>query len=147
MTQLKLVGLDTDDLAVVSAHVQDAVIKLADVRWEAAAQRFMVVMNRFVREGATDPMAKTFERRRAALHFNRVETVRSTGIARDNKDAVLSLLALTFEETEAPRGVVTLVFAGGGAIRLEVECLEVQLADLGAAWATENRPDHDLDAD
>lgn len=145
MTQLKLVGLDAEDLAVISAHLQDAVAKVADIRWQPADNRFMMVMNRFVWDEPQASGARAHERRRAALHFNRVVQVRSTGIPRDDKDAVLALLALQFEETDAPAGAVTLVFAGGGAIRLDVECIEAQLADLGAAWATANRPDHDLD--
>ena len=66
------------------------------------------------------------------------------GIRRDRPDAVLDLLAISFEPTDAPAGIVTLVFAGGGAIRLEVECIEARLADLGAAWATAAKPEHDL---
>lgn len=145
MTQLKLAGLDTEDLDILSAHVQDAVVKLADMRWLAGDKRFVLVMNRFARDGEIDERAGTFERRRSALHFNRVTAVRSIGIARDNKDAVLALLALRFDEAEAPAGQITLVFAGGGALQLDVECIEAQLADLGAAWATQNKPEHDLD--
>ena len=145
MAQLKLACLDTEDLDVVSAHVQDAVVKIADVQWQPGDKRFMLVMNRFARDGEVDKRAGTFERRRAALHFNQVTAVRSSGIARDDKDAVLALLALRFDEAEAPAGQITLVFAGGGALQLDVECIEAQLADLGAAWATENKPEHDLD--
>lgn len=145
MTQLKLACLDTEDLDVVSAHIQDAVVKIADVEWQPGDKRFMLVMNRFARDGQFDERAGTFERRRAALHFNRVTGVRSSGIPRDDKDAVLALLALRFDEAEAPAGQITLVFAGGGALQLDVECIEAQLADLGAAWATQNKPEHDLD--
>jgi Protein of unknown function (DUF2948) len=145
MTQLKLAGLDTEDLDIISAHVQDAVVKLADIRWLSGDKCFVLVMNRFARDGEADARAGTFERRRAALHFNQVTAVRSTGIARDNKDAVMALLAVRFDEAEAPAGQITLVFAGGGALQLDVDCIEAQLTDLGAAWATENKPEHDLD--
>ncbi|AXS42475.1 DUF2948 family protein [Breoghania sp. L-A4] len=145
MDQLKLAALDAEDLQVVSAHVQDAVVKLADMHWQPAEQRFMLVVNRFVWDSVTGKRQRQYERRRSALHFNRVMAVRSSGIDRSNKDAVLELLALAFEESEAPAGQLTLVFAGGGAVQLDVECIEAQLADLGAAWATDNKPEHDLD--
>lgn len=145
IAQLKLAALDTEDLQVISAHVQDAVVKLADMHWQPAEQRFMLVVNRFVWDSALGKRQRQYERRRSALHFNRVTAVRSTGIDRSNKDAVLELLALAFEESDAPAGSLTLVFAGGGAVQLDVECIESQLADLGAAWATPNKPEHDLD--
>jgi hypothetical protein len=59
-----------------------------------------------------------------------------------NKDATLNLLAIEFAEHDTPAGAVTLTFSGGGAIRLEVECLEAELADLGAAYAAVICPDH-----
>ncbi len=145
IAQLKLAALDTEDLQVISAHVQDAVVKLADMHWQPAEQRFMLVVNRFVWDSAMGKRRRQYERRRSALHINRVTAVRSTGIDRANKDAVLELLALAFEESDAPAGSLTLVFAGGGAVQLDVECIEAQLADLGAAWATPNKPEHDLD--
>lgn len=144
MSDLKLVALDGEDLAIVSAHVQDAVLKVGDMRWMAGSNRFLLAMNRFAREAA-DETAKTFERRRAALHFDRVEKVAVSNLRQDRPDAVLVLLAVRFQPTEAPAGHITLDFAGGGAVRLDVECIEAQLADLGAAWATGNKPQHDLD--
>ncbi|HZA01678.1 MAG TPA: DUF2948 family protein, partial [Hyphomicrobiaceae bacterium] len=64
------------------------------------------------------------------------------GIDLEAKQDVLELLAIQFEETDAPAGAVTLVFAGGGAIRLEVECIEAELRDLGAAWKARCKPEH-----
>ncbi|WP_319772213.1 DUF2948 family protein [Breoghania sp.] len=148
MPDLKLVALDSDDLAIVSAHVQDAVLKVGDLRWLASENRFMLTMNRFVREATpktTRKGVKEFERRRAMLHFNRVEKVSATGLRQDNKEAVLVLLAIRFEEGDAPAGRLLLDFAGGGKIRLDVECIEAQLADLGAAWATGSEPQHDIE--
>lgn len=144
MSDLKLVALDGDDLAILSAHVQDAVLKMADLRWLGSEKRFVLAMNRLARERARKG-AKEFERRRAALHFDRVEKVSVTGLRQEAKEAVLVLLAIRFEETEAPAGRILLDFAGGGKIRLDVECIEAQLADLGAAWATRSLPQHDLD--
>jgi hypothetical protein len=144
-TSLKLCAFDEEDLAVVSAHVQDAVLKVGDMVYLPRDRRFAVAMNRFIWEKAADGKREAFERRRSALSFDRVRTVRSTRIDRDRPDAVLELLAVSFETADTPAGTVTLVFAGGGAVQLEVEVIEARLADLGAAWATSAKPQHDIE--
>jgi hypothetical protein len=70
--------------------------------------------------------------------------VRTRGIYRANPDAVLNLLAITFEERDAPSGTATLIFADGGAIQVDLECVEMQMKDLGPIWEAEGRPAHDL---
>jgi len=141
MDLLKLVALDEEDLAIVSAHAQDAVAKVADLAWLPRERRFVLTMNRFAWErGAA--AAPAGERRRSVLSFDRVAAVRSHGIARGDGAAVLSLLAVTFEPGDAPAGTVVLAFAGGGTLRLSVECIEARLADVGGAWAAVRRPLH-----
>jgi hypothetical protein len=148
MDQLKLVAFDADDLAVVSAHVQDAVLKVGDIAFLPKEQRFAGVINRFVWEKPPEgTFRKNWERRRAGFHFDRVLAVRSAGIDRANPNAVLELLAIAYEPTDEPAGTVTLIFAGGGAIALDVECLEASISDLGPAWSTKACPNHDLDVD
>jgi hypothetical protein len=141
MDALKLAALDAEDLAVISAHLQDAVLKVGDIDWRPREKRLLIQLNRFAWEKA-DRARRGFERRRALIHFARVEAVRSSRIRRDAPDAVLSLLAVRFEPGDAPAGVVDLTFSGGGTLRLSVECIEASLADLGAAWGTQNRPVH-----
>jgi len=141
--RLKLLALDNEDLAVLSAHVQDAVLKVADLVYLPNEKRFAVGMNRFIWEKA-DGQRRSYERRRAALTFDRVKAVQCCNICRDRPDDVLELLAIGFEPTDAPGGLVTLYFAGGGKLRFEVECVEVRLADLGVAWATLQKPVHDI---
>ena len=144
--RLRLVALDTEDLAVLSAHVQDAVLKVGDISWMAGEKRFVLAMNRFAWEA--DPGAsgrrRSYQRRRSALHFDRVESVRSAGLDREATETVLELLAISFEPRESPSGDVVLHFAGGATIRLAVECLEAQLTDLGPAWSTPHAPRHIL---
>ncbi len=144
-TLLKLCAFDEEDLAVLSAHVQDAVLKVADLVWLPQEGRFAVAMNRFIWEKAADGKRKAFERRRSVLSFDRVLAARSSHIDRDRPEAVLELLAVSFETSDTPAGKVTLVFAGGGAVQLDVEVIEARLADLGAAWATSAKPEHDLE--
>ena len=147
MDLLRLIALDGEDLTVISAHLQDAVLKVGDLKWLKREGRFVLVLNRFVWESFAGVRRRTFERRRTALHFDRVDKARAHRIRQDAPDAVLNLLAISFTEGEAPSGVVTLTFAGGGEITLDVECLESQLADLGPAWETANKPLHALDDD
>jgi hypothetical protein len=139
MDDLKLLALDKEDLEVLSAHLQDAVLKVGDMAFLPAQQRFALVVNRFDWDSAE---AGHNRRRRTGLHFERVLRVRRQRLRTDTPDAVLNLLAVTFEETEAPSGLVTLVFSGGAAVQLEVECLECQLRDLGPVWETASRPVH-----
>jgi hypothetical protein len=79
------------------------------------------------------------------VRFERVKAAQVQGIDLKQKDAVLELLAVTFEPGEEPSGTLTLLFAGGGAIRLQVECIEAELRDLGAAWKTRRKPRHASD--
>jgi hypothetical protein len=141
---IRIAAIDEEDLAVVSAHVQDAVLKVADLVYLPREKRFAVGMNRFTWENTEGRRRRTYERRRAALTFDRVISAKASRIDRDRPDAVLELLAVNFEATDPPAGVVTLVFAGGGAVRLTVEVIEVRLADLGPAWETAAKPRHDL---
>lgn len=148
MDFLKLVALDDVDLGILSAHLQDAVVKVGDLAFEPSNRRFAVACNRFVWENETRRgfLKKTpHERRRSILHFDRVQHVRAAGINRGRPDDVLSLLALNFiPAEETPTGVVELIFSGDAALRLDVECIEARLTDLGAAWETPSRPRHDV---
>jgi hypothetical protein len=136
---LKLVVLDADDLAIVSAHLQDAVAKIGDMAYLPGEKRFAMLVNRFDWSTAGKPEPV---RKRAGIHFERVLNARMKGIDISKREAVLSLLAVEFEEAEAPSGAVTLHFSGDGAIRLEVECLEAALSDLGPQWPAQKCPQH-----
>ncbi|MDM9626347.1 DUF2948 family protein [Rhizobium sp. S152] len=142
MTDLKLVALDDEDLGVLSAHMQDSVFKVADIAWSPRDAQFSIGANRFVWEEAARKR-KGFERRRAALVFKRVLAVRSVGIDRKNREEVLSLLAVRFaQKGEGPDGTIELALSGTASIALDVECIEVQLADIGGAWETASKPRH-----
>lgn len=142
MDALKLVALDAEDLGIVSAYVQDAVMKVRDLEYLPAARRFIMTMNRFAWEKKTGFFRKHNERRKSVLHFDRVVAAKTSGIARDKPEEVLSLLAVGFVPLQSPSGIVELVFAGGGTILLEVECIEARLADTGGAWQASSRPVH-----
>ncbi len=142
MDQLRLAALDEQDLEIISAHVQDAVLKVGTMQWLPAQKRFVMEMRRFVWEKKPKLFSRHYERRLAALSFDRVMAAKVSGFSLDKADDVLSLLALRFVPTQAPAGHVDLVFSAGAAVRLDVECIEARLADLGPAWQTDARPQH-----
>jgi hypothetical protein len=146
MDTLKLIALDADDIEVVSTHIQDALVKTADIRWRPAEKRLIVGLERFDWEAANGSL-REFRRRLAALRFERVTSCKCRNCTAAEKQQVLNLLAVSFEPTEMPAGIVTLTFSGGAALRLEVECLEVELADLGPSWDTESCPIHVVDGE
>ena len=140
MDRLKLVALDTDDLEVVSTHVQDSIVKVDDILWRPAEKRVVVVVNRFDWENAQS--GAQYRRRLAALRFERVNAFKARNVAPSDTDRVLNLLTVEFAAADAPAGRVTFIFSGGAALQLEVECLECELADLGPVWATATCPAH-----
>jgi hypothetical protein len=129
--QRKLIALDAEDLVVISAHVQDAAVRTADIIWRQSEKRLVVGMNRLDWDQAIS--GEPVERRLvAALRFDRVLACKSRNIDLNAPDIALELLGVEFHPGELPGGSVVLMFASGGALRLDVECLECELADLGA---------------
>jgi hypothetical protein len=127
---LKLIALDADDLAVISAHVQDARVQTSDIIWRQAEKRLVVGMSRLDWEqtlaGETSP-----RRLIAALRFDRVLACKSRNIDLEAPETVLELIGIEFHSAEAPSGSAVLMFSHGEALRLDVECLECELTDLG----------------
>lgn len=140
---LKLLAFDTEDLAVLSAHMQDAVMKVGDTVYLPRERRFAFAANRFDWEQAA--VAGENRRRRTAVHFERVTAVRSRHIPRADPEVCLNLLAIAFEPGEEPGGTVLLHFSGDACIRLEVECLEGAMKDLGPAWQAAHCPEHHVE--
>ena len=126
----RLIALDADDLAVISAHVQDARVQTGDIIWRQSEKRLVIGMNRLdweqTLDGKTEP-----SRLIAALRFDRVLSCKSRNIDLDAPETTLELLGIEFHPTEPPGGSAVLMFSHGGALRLDVECLECELADLG----------------
>ena len=129
--QLRLIALDPDDLAVISAHVQDARVQAADIVWRQDEKRLVVGLDRLDWEqtlsGGTTP-----RRTIAALRFDRVLACKSRNIDMGQPEAMLELVGIEFHPAEPPGGSALLLFSHGGALRLDVECLECALTDLGA---------------
>jgi hypothetical protein len=128
--RLKLIALDADDLAVISAHVQDARVKVEDIVWRQGEKRLVIGMNRLDWEqtlaGETSP-----RRLIAALRFDRVLSCKSRNIDMEASEAGLELLGIEFHADDAPSGSAVLLFSHGRALRLDLECVECELTDLG----------------
>jgi hypothetical protein len=124
-TALKLVALDPEDLAILSAHLQDAIAKVGDIAYLPKEKRFAMLLNRFDWAGSErNPPV----RRRTGIHFERVLAAKTRGIDLATPDAIVNLLAVEFEEKERPSGIVTLFFSGD--------------ADIGPHWPARKRPRH-----
>lgn len=139
-SDITLAAQDAEDLQIISARLQDAVAPLKDLVWLPKARRFAALFNRFRWEDRRNNL-----RVRSRLHFDNVLSVQSKKIRIGAPDAVVSLLAIGFTPRvgEDPGGTAELVFSGGGAIRLEVECIDAGLSDVSGGWAALGRPTHD----
>jgi hypothetical protein len=129
MASRKLIALDEDDLAVISAHVQDARVRTGNILWRQGEKRLVIGLERLDLDQELD--GKLPGHLVSALRFDRVLSVKSRNVAADKPDAAIELIGLEFTETSAPSGKVTLLFSDRGAMQIEVECLECELADLG----------------
>lgn len=144
---LHLVAFDSEDLEVVSANLQDALVRVADMAYLPRTKQFAVILSRFDWLAAGDPKLgrKAWERCRTGLHFERVLKVSSCGFSQRDTGAILNLLSISFKETRPPGGEVELVFSAGRTLRLDVECLEAEVCDLGLRWRAKALPQHHLD--
>ena len=142
--RLALLAMDVDDLAVISANLQDARVAVADLAYLPAEKRFALVGKRFDWIKAA---AGGCERAAMGLHFERVLAVARTGLAQEDRERVLNLLAIDYEAIDEPAARVTLVFSDGAAVRLDVECIEAQMMDLGPRFPCGNKPAHPVEVD
>lgn len=133
---LRLLAEDADDLAVISAALQDAVAKIGDITFDRTARSLTIAVNRYrwEKDGG--------ERVRAGLQISSVLAVKARNLRQGVKDAVVDLLDLSFEPGDAPGGAIILTFAGGGDLKLEVECVDAVLADVSLSWPTRAKPHH-----
>ncbi|MFC3077872.1 DUF2948 family protein [Phenylobacterium terrae] len=135
---LRLLAQDAEDLAIISAAVQDAVVKLGDISYEPKARRLTLAFNRYRWEAGG-------ERVRSGLQLGGVLNVKSRKLKRGVKDAVVEILAVTFEPgDEAPGGCIVFSFAGDADLKAEVECVDAVLADVSEPWPTPRTPAHEV---
>lgn len=137
-TRLRLLAEDADDLAIISAAMQDAVAKVGDIEFDARARVLTIGFNRYCWEAGGG------ERVRSGLQLGGVLRVQTRKIRRGARREVIEVLAVAFEPGEAPGGTVTITCAGGGDLRAVVECVDAVLADISDPWSTTKAPAHEV---
>ena len=138
---LNIGAVDEEDLQVISSLIQDAVFPIQEMKWLARERRFAVLLNRFRWEDRTgaDQRGRAYERVQSLLVVDGVVRVASQGIDRKQTETILSLMAVSFEAGEDAAGAVTLTLAGDGAIRLDVEAVDVRLKDVTRPYEAPSR--------
>ena len=136
---LRLRAEDVEDLAIISACVQDALVSVRDLAYDREARTFVLVANRFRWEAAEgDSQAGHFERTLCAITFAEVDNVVYRGFQRSEEDRILCLLAIR----PADSATIDLDFSGRATIRLTAAAIRCRARDLGEPWPTAFHPDH-----
>lgn len=134
----RLLARDTEDLDVISALLQDAILLVKESAWLPAENRFAFVANRFRWEEKS-----MRERVRTGVHFDTVAAVRARGVNLEAVDTPITILAVSFEQGPVPpSGDLVIACAGGGDIRLSVEAIEIGMADISKPWKAQRIPRH-----
>jgi hypothetical protein len=138
---LHLVARDAEDLRVISALAQDAVMTVGDMRYDGRRRQVTLLVNRFRWEDrkAAEKARRPYERVRSLIAIEDVKRARIQGLRRDALDLVTSILTLDFRPAEDGMGTLTLTFAGDGAVALDVEALEVTLTDVTRPYTAPSR--------
>ncbi len=140
-TSLRLTAEDGADLEIISAAMQDALVRMSEIAFDAKARRFTLQARRFRWE--SEKTGPPYERVHTVLAFESILSVKSRHVRHEASRALASILSITFDASgEPPGGTVRILLAGGGEIALEAECLDALLIDVGQPWRTPRRPDH-----
>lgn len=143
MSGLKLLAEDEEDLKIISAHLQDAVMRVGDLVFLPKHHRFAAMVNRFCWEDCGGQPAGV--RVLCGLHFDGVLKVQAHHVRQDDPNAVIELLAINFRPGQDGAGTIDLMLAGGGCIRLSIECIAASLRDMTEPRPAVSRPAHDLE--
>ena len=138
---LRLRAEDADDLAVISACLQDALVSVRDLAYDREARSFVFIANRFRWEAGPEGEAARFERTLCGVAFGEVEGVAYRGFHRSEEDRILSLLAIR-PNPEGSGGTIDLDFSGSATIRLTASAIRCRVRDFGEPWPTAWHPDH-----
>jgi len=155
MKNLKLKAEDIEDITILSAYLQDAITKMADMSYQSQARQFVIMLNRFVWEAGcaeTDNIipdenhAKNLNcsRIRTGLHFDEILNIHSQNITITSKDLALELLSIEAQKNEKNAFLVDLIFSGDGVIRLECEMISAHMQDIGEPWPAKCHPKHEI---
>ena len=139
---LKLIAKTEEDLRVISAHLQDSIVKTSDIANLKKNKIFLMQLNRFMWEDVEKGVFRKNKRIRTILKFENVIEVNSKNISQTNKNNFLDFLAIESNEMPDNNYEMKLIFSGDSIIRVVAEVIEVALDDQGEPWDTKNKPKH-----
>ena len=143
-TNLKLLANNTNDLKVISAHLQDSILTTKNIANLKKNRLFLLEFNRFMWEDIEKGILRKNKRIRSILKIDNVISVQSKNINQENKDRFLEFLTIEVDENTNNNYNLNLIFAGDALIRITVEVIEVYLDDQGDPWVSKTEPKHKI---
>ena len=144
---LKLIGKTKEDLKVISAHLQDAIVSISGIANLKKNRIFLIQLNRFMWEDVEQGIFRKNKRIRTILKFDHVTKVASKNIDFNKKDDFLDFLAIESNEMADKTIEMNLIFSGNSVIKVFTEVIEVTLDDQGDPWESKSKPKHNLYSD
>ena len=139
---LKLIARTTDDLRVISAHLQDSIVKTSDIANLKKNRIFLMQLNRFMWEDVEKGVFRKNKRIRSVLKFENILKVASKNVDQKKNDRFLDFLAIETTKMPDKNYEMKLIFSGDIVLKLIAEAIEVTLDDQGAPWESKNKPEH-----
>ena len=139
---LKLIGKNQEDLQIISAHLQDSIVKVKDIVFLKKNRTFMMITNRFMWEDVEKGVFRDNKRIRCAVRFEEVIKVKSKNINQKNKNRLLEYLAIECNLTNDEIYEIKIFFSGGSIITLISEVIEIVMHDIGKPWMVKHIPKH-----
>tara|TARA_Y100000817_G_C16680244_1_gene465575 strand:- start:84 stop:542 length:459 start_codon:yes stop_codon:yes gene_type:complete len=139
---LKLIAKTDEDLRVISAHLQDSIVKTSDIANLKKNKIFLMQLNRFMWEDVEKGVFRKNKRIRTVLKFENVLRVTSKNINQKKKERFLDFLAIETMKMPDKNYEMNLIFSGDIIIKLVAEAIEVTLDDQGTSWESKNKPRH-----
>ena len=139
---LKLIARTTEDLRVISAHLQDSIVKTSDIANLKKNRIFLMQLNRFMWEEVEKGVFRKNKRIRTVLKFENILKVASKNVDQNKNDRFLDFLAIETIKMPDKNYEMNLIFSGDVVLKLVAEAIEVTLDDQGSAWESKNKPEH-----
>ena len=139
---LKLIARTTEDLRVISAHLQDSIVKTSDIANLKKNRIFLMQLNRFMWEDVEKGVFRKNKRIRTVLKFENILKVASKNVDQKKNDRFLDFLAIETTKMPDKNYEMNLIFSGDIVLKLTAEAIEVTLDDQGSPWNSKNKPEH-----
>jgi hypothetical protein len=141
---LKLIANNSEDLKVISAHLQDSIVSTLDIANLKKNRIFLLQLNRFMWEDVEKGVFRKNKRIRTVLKFENVLSVLSRNINTKGKERFLDFLTMESNILEDKTCEINLIFSGDVVIKIKAEVIEITLDDQGSPWETKNKPKHNF---